>query len=209
MKLEGRKANFLGDSITFGRRIENPEDIYWNVLKRECGLAEARGYGIRGTTIAVQLALDEPHWSQNFISRVDEMDEDADLIVVFGGTNDFGHGDSILGQMGDHSPYTFHGACYTLMKKLLIKYPTADIVFLTPLQREIEERGGRRLSDFVKAIKEEAEYFGFPVVDLYATSGIQPQIKAIRELYCPDGLHPNEAGHRRIYSRLRGVLETL
>lgn len=33
MKLEGLKANFLGDSITEGHGVENLEDTYWNVLK--------------------------------------------------------------------------------------------------------------------------------------------------------------------------------
>ena len=33
MKLEGLKANFLGDSITEGHGVENLEDTYWNVLR--------------------------------------------------------------------------------------------------------------------------------------------------------------------------------
>jgi hypothetical protein len=54
MKLEGKKINFLGDSITQAHALENIEDSYWNVLKKECGLAEARGYGLGGTRIARQ-----------------------------------------------------------------------------------------------------------------------------------------------------------
>ena len=75
--------------------------------------------------------------------------------------------------------------------------------------REVEERGGRRLLDFVRAEREVAEYYSIPLVDLYAKSGIQPQVEILKEKYCPDGLHPNAAGHQLIYQRLRGVLEQL
>lgn len=210
MKLEGLKANFLGDSITEGHGVENLEDTYWNVLKRECGLAEARGYGIGGTRIARQtLPSENPRHDLDFLSRVEEMDADADLVVFFGGTNDFGHGEAPIGQMSDRSPYSFYGACHCLMRSLIQKYPDAVLVGMTPLHREVEERGGRRLLDFVRAEREVAEYYSIPLVDLYAGSGIQPQVEILKERYCPDGLHPNAAGHRLIYQRLRGVLEQL
>lgn len=209
MELKGLKINFLGDSITYGSTLTDKEDVYWSLLKRECGLAEARGYGIRGTRIAIQHYYEEPRDEQDFISRVDQMDEDADVIVVFGGTNDFGHGDAPLGQMGDFSPYTFYGACNKLMRKLMRRYPHAEIVFMTPLHRVDEERGGHCLRDYVTAIRQVAEYYAIPVVDLYATSGIQPQVSKNRELFAPDGLHPNEAGHYKIYRRLRSALEVL
>ena len=35
------------------------------------------------------------------------MDSDADVVVVFGGTNDFGHGDAKLGTFESRDPYTF------------------------------------------------------------------------------------------------------
>ncbi len=209
MKLEGIKANFLGDSITNGYGVEDKKDVYWNVLKRECGLAEARGYGINGTRIAIQHFPTSPSIDQYFLSRVPDMDEDADLVVVFGGTNDFGHGDAPLGTMSDRTAYTFYGACHKLIRELIHRYPNAEIVFMTPLHREIEVNGEKNLADFVKAIREVTEYYGVPVVDLYATSGIQPQIEENKNCYCPDGLHPNEAGHLKIYRRLRGVLEII
>ncbi len=209
MKLEGLKVNFLGDSITEGHGVQDIKDTYWNVMKRECGLAEARGYGIGGTRIAVQHYPENPKWDQDFVSRVDGMDPDADVVVVFGGTNDFGHGDAPLGQMSDRTPYTFYGACHKLIQKLMKRYPDAEIVFMTPVHRCDEVRADRSLKDFVNAIRQVTEYYGIPVVDLYANSGIQPEIETNKERYCPDGLHPNEAGHRKIFCRLKGVLETL
>ena len=210
MKLAGIKANFLGDSITFGLKVEDQEhNVYWQRLRDNCGLAEARGYGISGTRIARQHLKENPNYDQDFLSRVELMDPDADLIVVFGGVNDFGHGDAPLGVMGDRTPYTFYGACHRLMRKLIERYPDAQIVFMTPLHYCFEERGGRRLKDFVEAIKEVAEYYAIPVLDLYATSGIQPQVPIIMNKFCPDGLHPNDAGQEKIYRRLRAFLEAL
>jgi lysophospholipase L1-like esterase len=210
MELKGIKANFLGDSITEGHGVEDKEHhIYWQRLRDNCGLAEARGYGIGGTRIAVQHLKENEKWDQDFLSRVDLMDPDADLIVVFGGTNDFGHGDAPLGAMSDRTPYTFYGACHRLMKKLIERYPEAQIVFMTPLHRMTEERGERRLKDFVETIKEVAAYYSLPVLDLYATSGMQPAVDVCRERLMPDGLHPSDEGHAIIARRLGEFLKTL
>lgn len=209
MDLKNLKVNFMGDSITFGEGVSDKEQLYWNLLKRECGLAEARCYAVSGTQIAKQTFPETPEAHQDFLSRVDEMDPDADLIVVMGGTNDFGYGDAPLGSMTDLSPYTFYGACHKLIQKLMLKYPEARILMATPIHRMIEGRWDRTLRDYVEAIRRVSEYYGVPVADLYATCQIQPQLEDNRNRFCPDGLHPNEAGHRRIYECLRARLESL
>ena len=209
MRLEGLKINFLGDSITYGHGLENSEDVYWRLLEKECQLAEARGYGICGTRIAMQNYPENPEHDQDFISRVDKMGRDADVVVVLGGTNDFGHGDAPLGHMGDRTPYTFYGAVSTIIRRLMVCFPDAQIVLCTPLHRLVEEKSGRTLKSYVTAIREVAEYYGIPVCDLYANVDIQPQFAWSGERYMPDGLHPNAAGHQKIYKRLRAFLETL
>ena len=65
------------------------------------------------------------------------------------------------------------------------------------------------LGDYVDIILEVAGYYGIPVLDLHRVSGLQPEVPALRERYMPDGLHPNDAGHALICSRLKGFLETL
>ena len=218
MNLQGKKINFLGDSITAGTGTSAPAHIYLNVLAREVGLAEARNYGIGGTRIARQTRslpnleyLDE----LDFCKRFDKMDDDADVVVVFGGTNDFGHGDAPLGSFTDRTPDTFYGACHYLFAGLMQKYPTAEIVIMTPLHRVQEDDTTREygkgvnLATVREAILEVAQYYALPVVDLWATSGIQPKVEISRATHCPDGLHPNDAGHKIIASRLLGVLRSL
>lgn len=209
MKLNGLKVNFLGDSITEGVGVADIQDVYWNVLKRECAFEEARCYGIGGTRIAIQHYPENEKWDQDFIGRIDQMDSDADVIVVFGGTNDFGHGDAPLGCMSDRSPYTFFGACHLLCRKLMMRYPNAQIVLMTPLHRLVEERGGKRLLDYVHAELQVAEYYAIPILNLFAVSGIQPQLEDNMLRFCPDGLHPNADGHKKIASRLKGFLSSL
>ena len=93
MKLEGLKINFLGDSITEGVGASSADTIYHAVLKKEAKLCEARNYGISGTRFAVQKGTPERPKDDyvdvnSFSERFDKMDDDADVVVVFGGTND-------------------------------------------------------------------------------------------------------------------------
>ncbi len=218
MELKGKKINFLGDSITEGHGVANPENIFHARLKRSEGLLEARNYGIGGTRIAPQHGGSlVKEWDQDFLSRVDIMDPDADIIVVFGGTNDYGHGDAPIGEFSDRTPDTFYGALHTLINKLYAKYPHAQLVFMTPTHRFNEEspRGdGYKqptlpLSGYVDVIKDVCRYYAIPVLDLFACSSIQPAVECLKEQFMPDGLHPNDAGHEIIASRLAGFLKSL
>ena len=218
MELKGLKINFLGDSITEGHGTSNKEYVYWNVLGKNTG-AIVRGYGIGGTRFAKQTkpSANARH-DLDFIMRAKEMDPDADMVVVFGGTNDFGHGDAPIGKFEDRENTTFYGACHVLFTDLINKYPDATIVIMTPLHRCNEDnvRGDgfkveevAPLSTYVKIIKEVAEYYSLPLLDMWSVSGIQPKIPVIKEKYCPDGLHPNDAGHALMAKRLEGFLKTL
>ena len=146
------------------------------------------------------------------------MDAQSDVVVVFGGTNDWGRGDAEFGNMDSRSPYTFYGALHTLYKAFIEKYPTSQIVILTPLHRRKETdpaADGNRpnsfgiLKDYVNAIREVAEYYSLPVLDLFKTSGIQPEIPIIRQKYMPDALHPNDDGHKILADKIISFLQTL
>lgn len=207
MELQNKKINFLGDSITEGAGASTIENCYVEVLKRQYGLAAARNYGIGGTRIARQrVPSEEPKYDQDFCSRVGEMDPDADMVVVFGGTNDHGHGDASLGTDSDRTPETFIGACHFLYASLLAKFPQSKIVILTPLHRESENRGdGVTLEDYVNLIRKIAPQYGLSVLDLYETSAINR--KTLSTL-TGDGLHPNDAGHAILAREIGEYLRT-
>lgn len=106
---------------------------------------------------------------------------------------------------------------------MIQRYPTKLIVFLTPphgSSTAVPEYlpnpvTGRVYSEYIAAIKEVASLYSIPVCDLWNIAGIQPLLKVHKNLYftgengVPDGLHPNQAGHSRLASRIVGFLNTL
>ena len=216
MELKGTKINFLGDSITEGAGTSSHDKMFTMLIEREYG-AICQNYGIGGTRIARQKTATVEKWDRDFISRVPEMDADADIVVVFGGTNDFGHGDAPLGTMSDRTPYTFYGALHCLYTALTEKYPDVPVVILTPLHRLNEDspKGDNKpapvgtLKEYVNIIREVAEYYSLPVLDLFKESGLQPKIPVIQQKYVPDGLHPNDDGNAILAHKIARFLETL
>lgn len=218
MNLKDKKINFLGDSITEGVGASEEKYNYVNQVAELSG-AVCRNYGVGGTRIAKQeIPSPEAKWDDDFLSRAERMDPDADVVVVFGGTNDFGHGFAPIGKMEDRTSYTFYGALHCLFTYLLDKYPMAEIVVITPLHRlnETNPKGdGWKpeatgvLKEYVTALREVTEYYSLPTLDLYSCSGIQPAVPVIQKMYLPDGLHPSDAGHRRIAEKLVVFMENL
>lgn len=218
MELKGKKVIFLGDSITEGAAASRPENVFHQHVKRTLGLAEAVNCGVGGTRIARQTAASVlPAYDADFNRRAQELDADADLVVVFGGTNDFGHGDAPLGKWGDDTIYTFYGACRALFCTLLEKYGKEKIVTVTPLHRVGEENpfgdGSKRiasapLKDYVAAILKTAESMGIRTLDLWEDTQLNPNL-AGNERFFADGLHPTDEGHALLGSKLAYYLSQL
>ena len=218
MELKNRKIAFLGDSITEGSGASSVEKRYTDLIAQKTG-AVCYNHGIGGTRIARQTAPSEnPRHDLDFPSRVGELEEDAEVVVVFGGTNDFGHGDAPFGSFSDRTVDTFYGALHFLYRSLIEKYPYSQIVIITPLHRhnEIDPASDGNhphkditLREYVEAIRQTAEYYSLPVLDLFKTSGIQPNVPIMRETFMPDGLHPNDAGYELLANKIIKFLESL
>lgn len=132
MELKGLKALFLGDSITEGHGASSPDKVYWKVLGDRTGM-ETVGYGIGGTRIARQIRKsDNDRWDLDFCARAEKMDKTADIIGVFGGTNDYGHGFAPIGEKQDTDVWSFYGALNHLYTYLMSTYPNAFIFVMTP-----------------------------------------------------------------------------
>ncbi len=211
MNLQNKIITVLGDSITEGVGTSAPAYIYQNVLGRMVGAARVDNFGVSGTRFAVQTGEDA--YPDPFSERYLRMPTDSDLVLVFGGTNDYGHGNAPFGEMTDRTNATFCGACHVLFRGLIERYPTAKIVIMTPLQRCEGNKpcpnSGRPLLDYVDTIIAIAAEYSLPVLDLYRTAGICPDLPCQRERYMPDGLHPNDAGATRMAERLAGFLAAL
>lgn len=216
MQLKGKKIVIIGDSITEGVGTSSYENSYPAVLERLSG-ATVYNYGVSGTRYAYQTEEFEPNFSESFSERIRRIKEEPDVILVFGGTNDFGHGDAPFGSEEDCQPTTYCGACRYIYTYLLQKYPTAKLVILTPLHRTSENSPIKEVRDiptlplieYVKVQRRLAEYYSIPVIDLFSISGMQPAIDSIREIYMPDGLHPSDEGAKRLAHLIYAQLLTL
>lgn len=225
MDIQGLKVNFLGDSITEGTGVTDRENCrYDNRLAKLCGLAAHNNYGIGGTRLAHQIHPSEkPRYDLCFCGRAYDMDTTADMVIVYGGVNDYIHGDAPFGQLGDTTPATYCGGVYFLMRYLREVYGSKPILFMTParcylrgqvsdLQPSTHSKKtipGKPLLSYVEVIQETAKQFDIPVLDLYHDLGIDPHDPSMLAEYTVDGLHFNDAGHAVIAQKLKEFIEAL
>lgn len=224
MNLENKIIDFLGDSITEGAGVEDCiESCYRNIIKRKCNLKEAYTHAISGTRIAHQKNPSEkPRYDLCFCGRAYDLNENADVIVVYGGVNDFIHGDAPFGKMTDNMPNSFCGGVEFLMNLLCELYPKAQKVFLTPARcvyktihyektsdRDMKAPDSKPLKAYVDVIVEKGKEHNIPVLNLYEKLPIDPAIKEDCEKYMVDGLHFNKYGHEVLADLLIEFLENI
>lgn len=209
--LKGHKINVLGDSISQGI---NTSKSYVSDLKTVTGADLVRNYGVAGASIS-QKSIDRFEWDniEPLISSYSRMDQDADVIVIFAGVNDWVYGR----QLGDDKSVditTFYGALNTLLTNLRSQYVGATIILVTPLQTDwttrpangVDDTSGKNveglyLKDYVDAIKKSASKYAVPVLDLYS-SMFYPFNKDFKDKYMTDSLHPTRAGHILLADRI-------
>lgn len=198
------RINVLGDSITYGDKLTSASKSYCSLLKGKEGVSAVNNYGFNGS------AVGGTH-PDRFVDRYQTMDLNADLILVSGGTNDYGClGDEYgteLGKMGDVSDATFYGALNQLMCGLKQMYPEGEIVFMTPLGRSKPNRKnefGYVLSDYVSAVNQMSAFYGIRVIDLNAAGELD--FAGDKSGYLVDGLHPNSKGHALLADYIYGQL---
>ena len=224
MELKGKTVNFLGDSITEGAGVSNiKENRYDNRLMKMYDLAAVYNYGIGGTRLAHQkVPYKTPRMDLCFCGRAYNMNKKADIVVVYGGVNDYIHGDADFGTMDDKLHTTFCGAVYTLMTYLKETYAGKTVVFMTPAHcnykgvsdkevspRPIKSADSKPLAAYVEVIKEMGKRLDVPVLDLFENLGLDPNNEEIKEKFTTDGLHFNDAGHEYIAKALGKFLSEL
>ena len=201
--LSGLKWNALGDSITEG---SNTTKTYLDYIVERTGVL-ARNYGDAGTTIA-----DIPNeLGEGMVLRYLNMDDDADIITVFGGTNDMGL-DVVIGQWGDRDTATLYGALTVLIEGLYEKYPAKKIGFILPLPRwTINGEHAKGLENYVAAIEDVCGRYSIPTLDLYHGSGLMPALSSQQGVTFNTGdtTHPNERGHNVIATKIQRFIESL
>ena len=214
----GKKAIFMGDSITAGM---NTDKIYHEYLKDDVGFSECINYGQNGSTIAKNF--------RGMVERYNTM-SDGDIVFVFGGTNDFGS-NTAMGNFYSVSEdgtktlstdiTTFKGALNVIIEGLQKKYNGKQIIFLTPIHRnyianqfnDLQKNSvGYYLDDYVMSIKEACSIHSVEYIDLFTCSGLNPRVSENATLYFHKGsdeLHPNANGHKKIANIIQARLRNI
>lgn len=199
------KLAFLGDSITEGVGASAPELCYVSQVGKMLG-CEVINYGMGGTRIARKKEGSIIHRHDiDFNLRTALLDKTVDRIFVFGGTNDMGHGDAVMGEKGDLSVYTFHGAVNTLFTTLIDMYGKEKVVVILPMQRwnmnvRTNPVTGKHLKEYVQIIKEYVNLYNLKCIDLF-NEGL-PEPPEGQSEYFVDGLHPNDKGYNFIAEKI-------
>jgi lysophospholipase L1-like esterase len=124
---------------------------------------------------------------------------------------------------------TFRGRINTVMEYLKQNFPDQQIVLMTPIHRGYASFGssnvqpaecfpnalGHYLEDYIKVIREAADIWSVPLIDLYRDSGLHPADPAYGKYFRDggengkDNLHPNGLGHMRIAKTIMARLRSL
>lgn len=217
--LENKKIGFLGDSIT-------AMGYYISAFQQMSNCITVN-YGVGGSHIAARSSDD----NEAFEKRVPSLADDLDGVVVFGGTNDFGH--TLTAPFGtfddytDEDIYSFYAGCHRTFKQLYDKYRGKPIVVMLPLHHGYEvdtpeyifnEDGTitagsnptteKTFKEYVDAIKQVAQYYSFYVIDAYSESGLNPCLETSgTRYYFTDGLHLNQVGGNRLGNFMLPLME--
>lgn len=205
-RYDGKVLTCLGDSITWGD-IDGAGnggfDYSWTSRMTElCGFKTVENLGIKGTRITSTGS------GGSFVERCVPI-KDADVIVIFGGINDFNN-NMPLGTFLSTDVNTFYGALNIMYFKTITNNPNAKMLAITPMKESKffgtydkdfnlskNEKGHTQL-DYVEAIRKTADYFSIPVLDLYEQAPFTPYVQPQRAIYMPDGLHPSEKGYKEL-----------
>ena len=222
--MKKKKVIFLGDSITAGYGLENKEYRFSTVFSKMVDCEEIN-FGTTGTLIA-RAGVSVPD-NVAFIDRYVGMPE-GDLVVVFGGTNDYFWSDMPIGDNASNDVAYYHCALRKLCEGLQEKYPGVPIMFIIPYQhrgfgnfyggshfKDANDHKttalnytGNTLKDYCDLIREICARYDIPTLDLFYESGMDiPGSDEDYEKYTIDGCHPSVAGHRLIADKLYQFVE--
>lgn len=207
---------FLGDSITLGYGLEHKENRYSTLVSQALGMDELN-YGITGTLVA-KAGLNQTD-EKDFLSRA-YLINDADVAIVFGGTNDYFWSDRpIYG----HGEQYFEFAIRKLAEQVKEKRNGKITLFVTPYphngignffggcdwksstRHDTSEKNYNEhtLKDYVDVITMICGENDIPCLNLFEDFGFLWQEHTI------DGCHPNKEGHILISKSIVEKLKTL
>ena len=188
---EGKKIAILGDSISTGG--------YPGMLANMTG-ATLQNLSVSGTLLAGGLT-----------GKVADVASDADLVIVFGGTNDYWHKNVQIGAADSTDARTYVGALRYILNSLKTNNPNAKYLFVFPADQTFG--GNPSSTDFGKGSLDD---FRAAFLKFCAENNVHYVNLADTEFdsskHSGDGVHPNTTGHQiiaqAIYDKIATGLKT-
>ena len=200
--LYGKKINVIGDSMVKGHTL-NDADV-WTALLASRNNCTVRNYGVNGSYLSNHIPSGLTPERLPVIQRYTSMDNDADYVVVFAGTNDANNNIS-TGTDDSTDTETVKGALNVLCDGLITKYPASKICFITPYMRAFNDS----YRNTIDAIKTICAKYSIPVFDNALYGGVYRFNDAQATALMLDNTHLNANGMKYVVSKYESFLKTL
>lgn len=145
-----------------------------------------------------------------FVNRVSTIPEDTELLTAFGSFNDYEYIESSLGAFGDSGTDTIYGCMESFFDSVFSRCPNIVVGVILPtkwgyLSPQKDSEASKKCDLYIKALKEIADYYDLPVLNLYNYSNLRPWDDVFAERYYKDDdgngvantVHPLDAAHKR------------
>ncbi len=197
--IEGKKIVTIGDSMVKGHSLSSGQ--VWDSLIAERNNMTLVNYGINGGEL-----VENNSFGDSVLNRYSLMDDDADYVVVFAGTND-ANANKALGSDSDSvsaGQDTFKGGLNDLCDGLISKYPDKKILFITPYNRN------SNYPAYINAISERCAAHSIPVFNNQIEGGVLwTNTAQVDSLTLGDTYHLNESGMRYVSTKYEAKLNSL
>lgn len=222
-RFANKKLSVLGDSISTYNgytpndwhpyypqsNVDSFNKMWFSILTDNLGSMLLTSASCGGSTICgnTQDTSGLVMCSQTNINALAVNGDTPDIIIIFGGTNDWGTNKDIgdfnyTSELPSSGLINNFGSAYAYMlNKIMSTYPNAVIYCCTIIPRKtndttfpVKNNKGNTIAEFNKTIREVAAIFGVNIID-FDLCGIN--LYNIAE-YTIDNLHPNEKGHKAL-----------
>ena len=202
--LKGKTVNVIGDSYVAGNTLGASST--WHYMMAQNNSMVYNNYGINGNTLIGDDAT--YHRGTPVVERYTSMTDDADIIIVIGGKNDY----NVQVPIAD-----FKSGLETLCQGLVNKYVGKKICFFTPwyvpqsVLADLGNDGTIPLIDYCNAIEEICEKYSIPVFNC-KKSEIYTFNATFRSTYFQSGndiSHLNADGSRYFLHRAEDFVRSL
>lgn len=231
--LSGKRWTLFGDSITENNIRSNAN--YHDYVRAETGIITINnalgGSGFKNRD-------DNNNAFYQIAMKTVDSWKNADVITIMGGVNDIwsqittnglGNATDVFVEPTDITTATSNTlmACFNKMLDYIIENaPNSRIGVISPLPCYTTQNGKQyeevpylaecNMNLFVEECKKACALKGIPYLDLFHNSGLRPWDSTFNARYfkcisadSPDGLHPNELGHKFIFPMVREFVKAL